>query len=59
MSDCCFSAGIPKEEIVLGFHEPAVRKYTGKTLQGHTSVERQGHTVGMGKPLLVAVMTKP
>jgi hypothetical protein len=22
-------AGIPKEEIVLGFHEPQVRKYTG------------------------------
>jgi len=22
-------AGIPKEDIVLGFHEPAVRKYTG------------------------------
>lgn len=22
-------AGIPKEEIVLGFHEPGVRKYTG------------------------------
>lgn len=22
-------AGIPKEDIVLGFHEPSVRKYTG------------------------------
>lgn len=29
VTDELVAAGIPKEEIVLGFHEPAVRKHTG------------------------------
>ncbi|NEQ68595.1 MAG: XisI protein [Symploca sp. SIO2D2] len=29
IANALVDAGIPKEEIVLGFHEPGVRKYTG------------------------------
>jgi hypothetical protein len=29
IADELMQAGIPKEDIVLGFHEPEVRKYTG------------------------------
>lgn len=29
VTDELLQAGIPKEDIVLGFHEPAVRPYTG------------------------------
>ncbi|MCY7282292.1 MAG: XisI protein [Cyanobacteria bacterium CAN_BIN43] len=29
VTDDLVAAGIPKEAIVLGFHEPSVRKYTG------------------------------